>query len=119
MVAMVAAGCSGGGGKAPDTQRAALMTAVRAYSDAYLGDRPTQAHDLLSSRCAERISLDQMTALTKGAQALYGAAKMTSLDVVTIAGSLARVTYAYDNPAINQTAQPWVSEGGAWHYDGC
>ncbi|MEO5775000.1 MAG: hypothetical protein ABIQ32_12910, partial [Sphingomicrobium sp.] len=74
MVAMVAGGCSSGGGKGPDTQRAALMTAVRAYSDAYLGDQPTQAHGLLSSRCAGRIPLDQMTALTKGAKALYGLA---------------------------------------------
>jgi len=36
-----------------------------------------------------------------------------------LSGSLARVTYTYDQPAIDQSQQPWTFEDGSWQYDSC
>jgi hypothetical protein len=61
----------------------------------------------------------QMAALTHGAKVLYGAAIMTGYHQDDLSGDSARVTYSYDQPAINQSGQRWTREAGAWHWDGC
>lgn len=96
-----------------------LRQAVEAYSAAYLGDRPTDAYRLLSARCAAQITQPQMVALTHGAKLLYGAAMITTYHQDEVVGDSARVTYTYDQPAINQSGQRWTREAGAWHWDGC
>lgn len=116
VLALVASGCGSG---SASNDRQAVSNAVRFYSDAYLGDRPDAAHALLSTRCQAVIGMAEMSALTRGAKALYGSARLISLDVTSLAADRANVTYRYDNPAINQTSQPWVREAGGWRYDAC
>lgn len=121
VVAMVGLTACGGGdpGGAPADERASLEESVRNYSAAYLGGHPESAHALLSARCQDRLSLAELTAATTAAQRLYGGARMTALDIDTLEGSLARVTYRYDNPAIDQLAEPWTKEDGQWRQDDC
>lgn len=118
MVGLVACG-GGGSGGAPVDERARLEESVRSYSAAYLGGRPESAYALLSARCRDRLSLAELTAATTAAQRLYGGARMTALEVETLEGSLARVTYHYDNPALDQQAEPWTKEDGQWRQDDC
>lgn len=96
-----------------------LEAAVRAYSQAYLAGQGSVAHGLLSQRCQERISTEQMAALAQAAQVQYGAQDISTLTVDALAGTLARVSYAYTDPAINQREEPWVFANGAWHQDDC
>jgi hypothetical protein len=116
----VLAACGGGESGSPAIDdRAELTAAVRAYSDAYLGGRAEEAHGLLSTRCRERIDPNVFAFATAEARRLYGSARMTDLNIGTLEGTLARVTYRYDNPAIDQAAEPWVKEGGRWRQDDC
>ena len=60
-----------------------------------------------------------MTSLVAEAKRLYGNARMTSLNVETLSAPLARATYRYDVPALDQQSEPWVNEGGQWKDDDC
>ena len=102
-----------------DTDRAALEAAVRAYSRAFLTGRAREAHALLSKRCQARLSLDAMTTITAQARDTYGDLPVRTLHVDALAGDLARVTYTFAVPALTQTGEPWVREGGRWHEDDC
>lgn len=131
------AGCSGGSPKAQDApspsrtpsasprpspsadDSAALRRAVNAYSVAYLSGDAGGAYSLLSMRCQARITQAQMTTATTAAKATYGQQPIKSLRVDALAGDLARVTYTYSVPAINQSKEPWVREGGQWREDDC
>lgn len=104
---------------ATTSDEAALRTAVQAYSDAFLTGNGKQAYALLSTRCQERNTLAEFTAMTDQAKALYGdPLPMKSYDA-QISGEMARVTYAYAISGINQTREPWVRESGNWHEDDC
>jgi len=98
---------------------AALRAAVQAYSDAFLSGNAKQAYALLSTRCQERSTLAEFTAITDQAKALYGNPLPMSSFKAQISGDLARVTYTYAVSAINQTREPWVRESGDWHEDDC
>jgi hypothetical protein len=98
---------------------AGLRQAVEAYSAAYLGDRPGAAYGLLSARCRSQLTLAQMMSLSHGAKLLYGSAKLIDYHEDEVVGYSARVTYSYDQPAINQSGQRWTREKGEWHWDGC
>ena len=98
---------------------AGLRPAVEGYSAAYLGDHPDAAYALLSARCQAQLTHDQVVSLTHGAHLLYGSAKLTSYQEDEVVGDSARVTYAYDQAAINQSGQRSTREGGQWHWDGC
>lgn len=104
--------------KAPNGE-AALRTAVEAYSNAYLSGNGVAAHALLSERCKERLGLEAMKGLTLAAKETYGVQPIASYKTDDLAGDLARVTYTYSVPVINQTKEPWVREDGAWHQDDC
>ncbi len=97
----------------------ALQDAVRAYSAAYLGGEADVAWSILSSRCQDRLGRSEFNALVSGATALYGDAKIQDFHIDELAGTLARVTYTFDNPAINQDREPWSFEDGAWKEDDC
>lgn len=102
-----------------DADRASLRSAVESYSSAYLSGDAERARALLSARCQQRISLDELRALATGAKGLYGTAKMTSFEITTLSGPLARVTYRYDVPAIDQLDEPWARQDGQWRNDDC
>lgn len=108
-----------GGNSAPGDERGELAQAVRDYSAAYLGGQAEAAHQLLSRRCRDRISIDEMTVAATGAKVAYGSARLVAVDVVDLSGALARVTYRYDVAAIDQEAEPWAKEGGRWRQDDC
>ncbi len=102
-----------------DLAAESLRTAVSAYSDAYLSGAGRAAWDLLSKRCQVRLSVEEMQSETATAKQLYGPVKITSFSVDELSGNLARVTYTYPVPALNQTSEPWVRESGQWREDDC
>lgn len=104
---------------AGDDGKAALTAAVRAYSDAYFKPDADAAGKLLSARCRTQISADVYKATLDQATATYGHQAIASVTVDSLAGDMARVTYTYSVPALDQRDQPWVREAGAWHYDAC
>lgn len=99
-------------------QRAALRRAVQAYSDAYLTGKPS-AYGMLSARCRVRMGRSHFAGMLAAAKNLYGNALPMKSFSAKISGDMARVTYTYAVSAIDQTAEPWVREGGSWHEDDC
>lgn len=98
---------------------APLRRAVTAYSAAFLGGDGDAAYRLLSERCKARTSREAMGSMTASAKKTYGEQPIKTLTVDSLAGDLARVTYTYSVPALNQTKEPWVREAGQWHEDDC
>ncbi|RAO46713.1 hypothetical protein ONO86_03249 [Micromonospora noduli] len=90
-----------------------------AYSDAFLDAKPTVAYDLFSARCKDRLALSEFTGMLTAAKQVYGKALPLKSFDSQISGDLARVTYTYDVPALNQIKEPWVREGGKWKQDDC
>lgn len=136
--AITLAGCSSGSSnsKTPDTSisgstsqtaaaaavddgKDALTAAVRAYSAAYFKPAPGAAYALLSARCQRQVTAAVYGAEVTQAVTTYGHQDVQAVTVDQISGDMARVTYTYTVPALTQTGQPWVREGGAWHYDAC
>lgn len=97
----------------------ALRAAVTAYSDAFLDGKPTVAYELFSERCRERLSLSSFTGIVTAAKQQYGKALPIRSYDAQVSGDLARVTYTYDVPALDQTKEPWVREKGEWRQDDC
>ncbi|RZU76742.1 hypothetical protein EV384_5419 [Micromonospora kangleipakensis] len=89
------------------------------YSDAFLDAKPTVAYDLFSARCKDRVTLSEFTGMLTAAKQMYGKAMPLKTFDAQISGDLARVTYTYDVPALNQTKEPWVREDGKWKQDDC
>jgi hypothetical protein len=102
-----------------DPDAAALEQAVRAYSTAYFATDTTKAYGMLSARCAAKIPADMYGPVIESTVKQYGVHDIKTLTVDQLAGDLARVTYTYAVPALDQKSQPWAREGGQWRYDGC
>ncbi|MEU4712476.1 hypothetical protein AB0F73_02230 [Micromonospora purpureochromogenes] len=98
---------------------AELRQAVVAYSDAFLDAKPTVGYELFSARCKERVTLSEFTGMLMAAKQMYGKAMPIKSFEAQMSGDLARVTYTYDVPALNQTKEPWVREDGKWKQDDC
>ena len=105
-------------GSAPG-EEAELRQAVVAYSDAILDAKPTVGYELFSARCEERVTLSEFTGMLMAAEQKYGKAMPIRTFEAQISGDLARVTYIYDVPALNQTKEPWAREDGTWKQDDC
>jgi hypothetical protein len=104
---------------APPVTDEALRQAVQGYSDAFLGGEPTTAYEYFSARCKDQVSLSYFTGIIIAAKQVYGTAlPITSYDA-EVSGDLARVSYTYDVPALDQTDEPWAREDGAWKQDDC
>jgi heme-binding NEAT domain protein len=101
----------------PDT--AALEKAVRAYSDAYFATDTKKAHSMMSGRCQATAPIELYGPAVEATVKQYGVHPIKTLTVDQLAGDLARVTYTYAVPALNQKQQPWTREGGEWRYDAC
>lgn len=101
------------------SEEAELRQAVVAYSDAFLDAKPTVGYELFSARCKERVTLSEFTGMLTAAKQMYGKAMPLKTFEAQISGDLARVTYTYDVPALNQTKEPWVREDGKWKQDDC
>lgn len=95
-----------------------LVSAVRAYSSAYLGGDSHGAWALLSQRCQMNIAEIQYRAIVAAAKVAYGSAILESVSATTN-GNQGHATYTYSDASINQQDQPWVFESGEWHYDNC
>ncbi len=119
VVVLGVAACGDDGGGASSSEELELRSAVEAYSDAFLAGDAAAAHALLSTRCRESLSEDQYATVVSTAAGAYGDATLTSFEVDEVSGDEARVTYRYDEPAIDQENEPWLREGGAWHNDDC
>jgi hypothetical protein len=106
-------------GKADSSDRDALTAAVQTYSAAYFKPDPDAGYALLSKRCRAQIGSEAYrTALTQ-AVSTYGHQAVKAVTVDSLSGDMARVSYTYSVPALNQQGQPWVREGNAWRYDAC
>jgi hypothetical protein len=97
---------------------AELEAAVRAYSAAFLSGN-SEAYELLSKRCKERMPRAEFLQVITAASQLYGPQDIVSLEVDQIAGDLGRVTSTYVKSELNQRSEPWVRENGAWRVDDC
>jgi hypothetical protein len=121
LVALSAGGCSTGGqttgvlGKTPEQ---GVESAVRSYTAAFLSGQGAKAADMLSERCNTPAKREEIIAASRIAPALYGQAAIISVEP-TVDGDHARVTYRFNQPAIDQENQPWVEEFGTWRYDKC
>ncbi|WP_369778846.1 hypothetical protein [Streptomyces sp. R33] len=103
-----------------DPERAALDKAVRAYSAAYFQPDGKAAYALLSKRCQTKAGDEDVFAIVVDTAAKgYGRQELQTLTIDQLAGDMARVSYTYLVPKLNQSQQPWTREAGAWHYDGC
>lgn len=104
----------------PDPARADLEKAVRAYSAAYFAPDGKAAHAALSKRCQAKAGPPELfTAIVETAAKGYGRQEIQTLTIDQLAGDMARVTYTYSVPKLNQSGQPWIREAGTWKYDGC
>lgn len=103
----------------PADDAAALQAAVRAYSTAYFKPDPDAAYSALSTRCQGKTNKTMFAAAVKASAASYGRQDIKNLTVDQQSGDLARVTYTYSVPKLNQASQPWTRENGQWHYDAC
>lgn len=106
------------GAQTPVDPSKAVEDAVRSYTSAYLSGDGQKAASLLSSRCNTPELRQQIISAASMAPAMYGQAAIVSVSPV-VNGDHATVTYRFNQPAIDQENQPWVSEGGAWLYDKC
>jgi hypothetical protein len=121
LVALSADGCSTGGpttGVAAKTPEQAVESAVRSYTAAFLSGQGEKAADMLSQRCNTLTMREEIISASRIAPALYGQAAIVSVEP-TVDGDRARVTYRFNQPAIDQENQPWVEEFGTWRYDKC
>lgn len=105
--------------KPADDGKAALEAAVRAYSDAYFKPDAKTAHGMMSARCAAKVDPVIYKSVVEQTVKDLGHHKIKTLTVDQMSGDLARVTYTYDVPKLDQKFQPWVREDGTWKYDGC
>jgi hypothetical protein len=103
-----------------DPARADLEAAVRAYSAAYFKPDGKAAYATLSKRCAAKAGdADLFAGIVDNAAKAYGNQQIQTLTIDQLAGDLARVSYTYSVPKLNQSSQPWAREAGTWKYDGC
>jgi hypothetical protein len=100
----------------PTNPTSEAMTAVRAYSAAFLGGDAMGAWLLRTPEAQSRDSYPEFENIVWVANIIWGDAVMTSLHV-TVDGETARATYTYDMSDINQTNQTWVRQGGKWLVD--
>ncbi|MFD4814846.1 hypothetical protein [Streptomyces sp. NPDC058418] len=106
--------------KAEQDQAAAdLEKAVRAYSDAYFKPDTKAAYGMMSARCKSETTEAVYGAFVEVAAKDYGVQEIRTLTVDQISGDLARVSYTYAVPKLDQKQQPWAREGGVWRYDAC
>ena len=75
---------------------------------------------MLSERCQQRMKQADFVHITTIARDVYGGKPKAFVKYrERVAGGLARVTYTFDISTLNQRAEPWVREAGAWHEDDC
>lgn len=138
LVTSVAAGCSSDDGEVSKTEPtktpsatapaspapepadsgAELKAAVKSYSDAFLTGDDATAFGLLSKRCQKRTDKKEFETVVAAANLTYGTALPFTAYKADVSEGMARVTYAYSKPEINQDSEPWVNEGG-WKQDDC
>lgn len=111
----------------PTEDRAvALEQAVVDYTNAYFaGDWDTAYERLWSDRCkADDDVRNEFLGVLMAQKVNYPDGDLPQPDTVTVdrlQGDTAVVTYDYSHRGVTQTitAQPWVYENGAWHFDAC
>lgn len=121
LVLLLPVACGDDGPQAIDSPEATeVEEAVRAYSVAFLTADAEAAHEGLSERCREVLSVEQLEPIVDGAAEAFGGAEVTSVAVSEVSGDDAVVTYSYeDAPDIDRNDQPWVREDGDWRNDDC
>lgn len=114
-VLLLAACSSGADGPGEDQ----LVDAVEQYSVAYTGGDAEVAYGMLSSRCRERVGEDEFAGMVSAAGEMYGEMEPESVGVEQLEGEMARVSYRFGVPALDQQSEPWTVEDGQWRVDDC
>ena len=98
----------------PPADAAALEGAVRAYSAAFLANDIATAYAVLSSDCQAELSRADFRKIVKPIARRYGDAELVTFKITKFSGDRARVTYRFDESAIDVKKEPWVLEDGVW-----
>ncbi|MGY0067706.1 hypothetical protein ACWZEH_12940 [Streptomyces sp. QTS137] len=99
---------------------AVLEDAVKAYTEAYFAGEASTAHRMLSERCRKEINPLVYGEVVRQAKKDYGPDHPATDVTAEVSGDMARVSYKIEGlPKLDQEAQPWAREGGAWKYDAC
>ncbi len=101
----------------PADGRAVLEVAVRAYSAAFLANDVATAYAALSEDCQEELSQADFRKIARPVARRYGDAQLVSFKITKYSDERARVTYRYDESAIDVKKEPWVNEDGVWRRD--
>lgn len=110
---MLAVGCGSGPGEGE------LVDAVDGYSVAFTSGDAETAYGMLSDRCQGRVAESEFAAVVEVASSSYGETAPETVEVGQLEGDMARVTYTFADPALDQESEPWVVEDGAWRQDDC
>jgi hypothetical protein len=92
-----------------------IEVAVRLYSDSSLAGDASTAYRLLSARCRSRVS-EEVFADRAGGSGRFSPVLTVKAEVH---GNRALTSYTYPIKALDQTAEPWVREGGEWRRNRC
>ena len=109
--------CSGS--SSPKDDDAALINSVRAYNESFLAGRSTEAWNLLSDRCHDRIGEGPFGEIVDAIVMLYPGVETLEVSIDDLSGDLARVTSRFTDELLDQDREPWVQENGQWHNDDC
>ena len=85
----------------------------------YLSGDGIDAYTLLSKACQAKIDRNEFFGNTLAAKQIYGNLPVKTFRVNSITTVDARVTYTFAVPALTQTQERWVLEGGNWREDDC
>lgn len=99
--------------------QAAAESAARAYASAFIAGDSDSAFDMLSRRCRDRVSSDELAAAVAAVALSYGDATLEQVTVTLTGNNVARVSSRFDQPDLDQVDEPWVFEDGAWHNADC
>lgn len=97
-----------------------LKAAVAVYTASYFAADTDTAYGMLSERCRKEINEIVYGEMLRQAKQDYGTDHPATDVQAEVSGTMARVTYKVKGlPMLDQEAQPWTLEGGAWKYDAC
>jgi hypothetical protein len=95
-----------------------LEDAVETYSNDFLSGRGVAAYDQLTQKCKDSVAKSEFISISTEANDTYGNLPIKSYEA-DVEGTVAKVTYTYDNAEIDQTDEQWIKEDGVWKNDDC
>jgi hypothetical protein len=101
----------------PPDEAAALEAAVRGYTAAFVAGDVATAYAVLSSGCQDELRQAEFRRIVRPVVREYGGAQLVSFKITSFSGDRARVTYRFDERALDVKKERWINEDGAWRRD--